>query len=407
VAIGGSLPPGVNAVESKGGKMRIGIISWESLYSIKIGGVAPHVSQLSEALAEGGHEVHIFTRRGDFDAYDQINDVHYHRVDSDSTGDIVSQMNAMCGALFDRFERVQKIFGRFDIIHAHDWHPVLAANRIKFEHNIPYVFTIHSTEWGRNGNNFSDSGLSKEISHREWLGGYESSEIIVTTEQMQGEIQKIYSIPESKINIIPNGIARKETRPLDPGMIKKKYGINPLDPLVLFCGRMSYQKGPDLLVEAIPLVLHKHNNAKFIFIGEGGMKPSCENRARNIGIQNACRFLGYVPGPQKDTLIRACDLVCIPSRNEPFGIIILEAWDLGKPVVATEAISTIKNFEDGLLAYIQPESIAWCINRLIENPTEMNNLCQAGQRRIETEFGWDRIVEKTKDVYDKVSLHST
>lgn len=384
--------------------MRIGMLSWESLYSIKVGGIAPHVSQLSEAFAGMGHEVHVFTRNGDFDAYDKINGVHYQRVDSDNTGDMISQMNAMCEALFERFERVQKIFGRFDIIHAHDWHPVLAANRIKAEYRIPYIFTIHSTEWGRNGNNFSDSGSSNEVSHREWLGGYESSQVIVTTKQMLYEIQKIYSIPEGKINIIPNGISRKEAkRSLDPGIVKKRYGIDPLDPLVLFCGRMSYQKGPDLLVEAIPLVLQKHKNAKFIFMGEGDMKSACEHRAQKIGVQKACRFLGYIPGPQKETLISACDLVCVPSRNEPFGVIILEAWDFGKPVVATEAISIVKNFEDGLLAYIQPESIAWCINRLLDNPSEMKKLGQAGQRRVDAEFRWDKIAERTEEVYDKPS----
>ncbi|MFB3765417.1 MAG: glycosyltransferase family 4 protein [Methanotrichaceae archaeon] len=381
--------------------MRIGMLSWESLYSIKIGGIAPHVSQLSEALASMGHEVHVFTRQGDFDAYDKINGVHYQRIDSDNSGDIIYQMNLMCEALFDRFERVQKIFGRFDMIHAHDWHPVLAANRIKFEHNIPYVFTIHSTDWGRNGNNFGNSDTSREISHREWLGGYESSQIIVTTKQMQDEIQKIYSIPESKINIVPNGIAKKEMRPLDSGTVKKKYGIYPLDPLVLFCGRINYQKGPDLLVEAIPLVLSKHSNAKFIFMGEGDMKSYCEDRARNIGVQNACRFLGYVPGPQKEMLIGACGMVCVPSRNEPFGVIILEAWEAGKPVVATEAIGIIKNFEDGILAYIQPESIAWCINRLLDNPSEMNELGKAGKMKVEAEFRWDKIAEKTEEVYDK------
>ena len=383
-------------------RLRIGMLSWESLYSIKVGGIAPHVSQLSEALACMGHEVHVFTRNGDFDAYDKINGVHYQRVDLDGTGDIISQMNEMCEALFERFERIQKIFGRFDVVHAHDWHPVLAANRIKLEYSIPYVFTIHSTDWGRNGNKFGDSSISKEISHREWLGGYESSQIIVTTKQMQDEIEMIYSIPESKINIIPNGIAKKEPKKsLSPGIVKQRYGINPLDPLILFCGRINYQKGPDLLVEAIPLVLHKHNNAKFIFMGEGDMKSSCEDRARNIGVQNACKFLGYVPGPQKETLISACDMVCVPSRNEPFGVIILEAWDFGKPVVATEAISIIRNFEDGILAYIQPESIAWCINRLLDNPSEMKKLGEAGQRRVEAEFRWDKIAEKTENVYDK------
>ena len=84
---------------------------------------------------------------------------------------------------------------------------------------------------------------------------------------------------------------------------------------------------------------------------------------------------------------------------------MLEAWDAAKPVVATEAVSIIKNFEDGLLAYIQPESIAWCINRLLDNPEEMKKLGEAGQRRIVEEFSWDRIAKETEDVYAK-SLRS-
>ncbi|VVB62756.1 D-inositol-3-phosphate glycosyltransferase [uncultured archaeon] len=95
-------------------------------------------------------------------------------------------------------------------------------------------------------------------------------------------------------------------------------------------------------------------------------------------------------------------MVCIPSRNEPFGMVVLESWDAGKPVVATNAVSIIKNFEDGLLAYIQPESIAWCINRLLENPAEMNKLGKAGQERIQAEFSWDQIAKRTEDVYNKV-----
>jgi len=127
--------------------MRIGMFSWESLYSIKVGGVAPHVSELSEALARRGHELHIFTRRGDFESYDRINGVHYQRVDSDSSGDILAQMDRMCDALYDRFCAVKNIFGSFDILHGHDWHPVLALSRIKKDFSLPFVLTMHSTEW--------------------------------------------------------------------------------------------------------------------------------------------------------------------------------------------------------------------------------------------------------------------
>jgi len=378
------------------------MLSWESLYSIKVGGVAPHVSELSEALARRGHEVHVFTRRGDFESYDKINGVHYQRVDADDQGNIVDQMNRMCDALYHRFGAVQQLFGRFDVAHGHDWHPVLALTRIKNDYQLPFILTMHSTEWGRNGNHFG-YGISEEISHREWLGCYEAAKVIVTTRRMQDELMQIYSLPKEKISIIPNGIiVGKMRRDVDAGRIKEKYGIHPLAPVVLFCGRMSIQKGPDLLVEAIPHVLKKRPDVCFIFIGEGGMRSECEKKARDLGVADSCRFLGYTSSAEKQLLINACDIMCVPSRNEPFGVVVLEAWDACKPVVATDAVSIINNFQDGLLAYIQPESIAWCINRMISNPKEMKHLARAGLSRIESEFSWDHIAERTEEVYEQV-----
>ena len=150
----------------------------------RVGGVAPHVSEISEVLARRGHEVHIITRRGDFESYDKINGVHYQRIDTESSGDILVQMDRMCDALYDRFGAVQRLFGRFDIRHVHDWHPVLALTRLKRDHDLPFILTMHSTKWGRNGNNFG-YGIAKEISHREWLGCYEASKVIAATKRMQ------------------------------------------------------------------------------------------------------------------------------------------------------------------------------------------------------------------------------
>ena len=383
--------------------MRIGMFSWESLYSIRVGGVAPHVSELSEALAKRGHEVHVFTRRGDFDSYDRINDVHYQRVTVKESGDLLAQMDRMSDAMHDRFGAVENIFGRFDIIHGHDWHPVLALVRIKSEQAIPSVLTLHSTEWGRCGNNWGN----EKISHREWLGGYESSRIIVTSPRMKTEIVRTYSIPGSKIDIIPNGIVSgKIQKDVDAISVKKKYEIEADAPVVLFCGRMSYQKAPDLLVEAIPLILNDHKNVKFVFAGEGDTMSFCEDMARRLRVNDACRFLGYISSQAKEELMNSCDLFCVPSRNEPFGMVILEAWDAGKPIVATEAVSIINNFQDGLLAYVQPESIAWCINHLLEHPKEMRMIARAGHKRIKKEFSWDKIGKEIEEMYDDVIAQS-
>ena len=82
-------------------------------------------------------------------------------------------------------------------------------------------------------------------------------------------------------------------------------------------------------IEAMSVYLH----------GEGGMRGECERRASELGVADACRFLGYAPASDKEELVNACDLMCVPSRNEPFGVVVLEAWDACKPIVATEAIA--------------------------------------------------------------------
>jgi glycosyltransferase involved in cell wall biosynthesis len=292
---------------------------------------------------------------------------------------------------------VQKICGQFDILHGHDWHPVPALIRLKRDLGIPYILTMHSTEQGRGGS-------YREISHREQQGISEASRVIVTSKRLMKEVMSIYPTPGDKIDIVPNGIARgKMKKGVNSARVKERYGIRKSSLTVLFCGRMVHQKGPDLLVEAIPQVAKRFKDVVFIFVGDGNLRARCIDRARKLGIAEKCRFLGYISEPEKEGLLNACDIVCVPSRNEPFGIVVLEAWDACKPVVATEAVSIIKNFKDGLLAYIQPESLAWCINRLLDNPYEMQKLARTGNERIKTEFNWNIIAKNTEPIY--YSIH--
>ena len=100
-------------------KIRIGMFSWESLHSIRVGGVACHVSELSDALATEGHEVHLFTRSRESND-EIINGVHYHRIPSDQNGGMVEQMDRMCDGMYYRFLDVREKVGEFDILHGHD-----------------------------------------------------------------------------------------------------------------------------------------------------------------------------------------------------------------------------------------------------------------------------------------------
>ena len=127
------------------------------------------------------------------------------------------------------------------------------------------------------------------------------------------------------MDVVYNGVSYNNYNGwIDPGHVKKMIGIGPMDPMVLFVGRMVYQKGPDILMNAIPQILHYHPSAKFVYVGDGEMRHSVQEQAGHLGVQHATRFLGFQNGWLLKDLFKATDCVCVPSRNEPFGIIILE-----------------------------------------------------------------------------------
>ena len=102
-------------------------------------------------------------------------------------------------------------------------------------------------------------------------------------------------------------------------------------------------------------------------------------RVTDLGFEGAVRFLGWVPFQPFVELMNSADIVCIPSRNEPFGIILLEAWATGRPVVAADVgglSGNIENFVDGVKVYPNTESIAWGINYLLNNPNSIKQISE-------------------------------
>jgi glycosyltransferase involved in cell wall biosynthesis len=385
--------------------MRIALFSWESMHSIAIGGIAVHVTELACALQRKGHDVHIFTRMGrrDHKLYECIDGVHYHRCPYPQHPDFIEEVNNMCRSFVHYFFQTEDYIGHFDIVHCHDWLTTNVLIWIKKGRPRKSIMTIHSTEFGRCGNNFN-KGRSDLIRHLEWYGTYEASKVIAVSNFLKNEIIKIYSLPEEKIDVIYNGINYRDYDGwIDSGVIKKKYGIGPLDPMVLFVGRIVYQKGTDLLVEAIPDILKFHKNAKFVFVGDGEMRHQIESRTHQLGINHATRFLGHANGGKLIDLYKACDCVCIPSRNEPFGIVLLEAWSAGKPAVASingGPGEIIWHDVNGLKINDTVNSVAWGIGTLFSDFDHARWMGRNGRIAVETAFSWDVIADVTLSVYE-------
>jgi glycosyltransferase involved in cell wall biosynthesis len=207
------------------------------------------------------------------------------------------------------------------------------------------------------------------------------------------------------MKIIYNGIhANHFDCSIDPGEIKRKYNIGPLDPLIVFIGRITYQKGPDLLLEAIPEILRDNPQARFVFAGEGDMKDCLIHRSRELGVEHVVRFTGFISDEEKRDLLNACQAVCVPSRNEPFGVVVLEAWASGKPVITihgTGAGDIVWHDATGLKVYGYPNSIAWGVNNIFSDFEKAMWMGRNGRKAAENVFNWDKIAEDIMKVYEE------
>lgn len=387
--------------------MRIALFSWEALHSIAVGGISVHVTELAAGLERRGHEVHVFTRRGgDQSHYDCIHGVHYHRCDFDLHENFVDEVNNMCRVFVDNFYSVEDFVGRFDIIHAHDWLASNAVVWIKEGRGHRAVVTIHSTEYGRNGNQFFE-GTAPRVQEHERHGTYCADRVITVSHRLKKEVNWLYEVPHDKIQMVYNGVNSSVfDYSLDPGEVKQRYGIGPMDPMVLLVGRMVIQKGPDILVNAIPGLLRDHPSTKFVFVGDGHMKDDIIQMGNEYGVGHAMRVVGAKTGRDVQDLFKACDILAVPSRNEPFGIIILEAWSAYKPVVSTKnggPAEFVWHEVNGLQVDDNPDSVGWGLGTLLNDHDHCRWMGRNGRAAVDAVFSWDNIAEQTEVVYAAVA----
>lgn len=387
--------------------MRVALFSWETLHSVSVGGVAVHVTELAAGLERRKHDVHVFTRQGHGQPkYECIHGVHYHRCSFALNPNFVDEVNNMCRSFTSEFFAVEDHVGHFDIVHSHDWLAANASVWIKQGRGHRAVLTMHSTEYGRNGNQFY-GGQSHRVQDHERHGTYVCDRVITVSHQLRNEIKWLYQVPEHKSRVVYNGVnASVFDYDSDAGEVKRQYAVGPLDPMVLFVGRMVVQKGPDILVNTMPAVLRFYPNAKFVFVGDGHMRNDVTNLANRLGVGHALRMLGDRRGRDLYNLFKACDIVAVPSRNEPFGIVILEGWSAGKPVVSTKRggpSEFVWHGVNGLQVDDTPDSVAWGLGTLLANHDHCRWMGRNGRAAVDAAFSWDRIAEQVEEVYGSVA----
>jgi len=386
--------------------LNVTMLSWEFPPRI-VGGIAPHVHDLSRELSRRGMSVDVITC--DFPGTaeeEEIDGVRVHRVDSYKfpTTDFASWAFMMNANLKRRaFEILRPKRGLAQIIHAHDWLAAVAAIGLKHVLRTPLVATIHSTEQGRRGGIHTD--YQRMIHQTEsWLT-HEAWRVICCSGYMASEVSSAFGLPRENIQVIPNGVDPTNfARPFSKDDLRRRYA-DPTEKLVLYVGRLVYEKGVGVLISAVPRVLSKVN-AKFVIVGDGYMRDDLSREARRVGVADKVFFTGFLDDDTAKALYRCADVCVVPSLYEPFGIVALEAMASGTPVVATNVGGLGEIVDHGRTGVHvfpnDPDSLAWGILRVLTAEELSKALAPNAYEKALRVYSWKRIAEMTERVYRQV-----
>ena len=385
--------------------MKILMLTWEYPPRI-VGGIARVVHDLSKRLIKDGHDVTVVTYRdGDTPYFENDKGVKVYRVDNymirpNNFIDWIMQLN------FNMIAKSSEIIekeGKFDVIHAHDWLVANAAKVLKHAYDIPLVSTIHATESGRNSGIHDDT--QRYINDTEWMLTYESTEVIVNSNFMKGHIQGLFGLPFEKINVIPNGINLTNFNGLERDYEFIRQYASDNEKIILYMGRLVYEKGIQHLISAMPKILNGYNDAKLIIAGKGGMTDELKAQAEALGISNKVYFTGYLNAKQVQKMYKCADVAVFPSTYEPFGIVALEAMLAGVPTVVSDVgglDEIVEHGVTGMKSYAgNSNSIADSILALLYDHQLAAKVSKNAKAKVKELYNWNKIAQDTHFTYQK------
>lgn len=207
-----------------------------------------------------------------------------------------------------------------------------------------------------------------------------------------------HGVESSRSAVIPPGCSSAESL-IDPPTARAQLGLVE-GPTVLFIGRLAAHKGIDTLLAACPQLLAAHPDLRVVLAGSRTGWSGLQAALGSLPEEAAERIqvLEDFPEADRDVILAAAEIVVVPSREEAFGLVILEAWAAKRPAVASDIAaiaSVISDGVDGLLVPVgEPAALGAAVSSLLENPATAQRLGLAGHERIPTEFSWEAVVDR-------------
>ena len=415
--------------------MKLAVLVWEYPPTI-VGGLGTYAAEITRKFVLDDNDVTVFTMNddaGSLPTREIWRGIEIHRplhIDiSDSLPDVVAEDARKWGMgkgirFFSKIlvynylsasklvnELIRKEDIKYDVVVAHDWLSAIGGMTVKREVGMPFAFHVHSTEKGRTLGNGSVT-----ISNIELRAARVADLIVTVSDAMKDELVGL-GFPKEKIRVSYNGVDPGKYNPstVTADQVKKiraMYDVKDDEEMILSIGRLAPVKGVDKLIMALPHVLQKNPKAKLVIVGFGDLQEYLMNLVKATKMSDFVKFrIEFIPEEERILHYAACDVAVFPSLYEPFGIVVLEAMAMERPVVVGAAgISGMREIVvccgDEQCGYHidpnNPSDIAWGINSVLENADRKKWLGKNGRKRVLNEFTWDKIAKKTLGLYEQI-----
>jgi glycogen synthase len=427
---------------------RVLLLSWEYPPVIE-GGLARHVRKLAEALVRQGMVVDVLTRgpsglhkraigsaaerdararsqstrstaamieqpaarngRGRMLSVEERSGVSVYRVPEPSWPRDLDRFVAWVERMNDDMLAAGLTLAEehpYDLVHGHDWLVAHVSSALSERLHVPYVTTIHATEHGRHQGWVQDPPQSHIHSVELWMAR-RADALIVCSHYMRGHVADIFDIDERRITVISNGIDARDLQPVEDLAALRREFATPAEQLVLLVGRLVYEKGFQLALDALPGVIERVGDVRFLVAGSGTHEAELKAQAQRLGLSRHGVFLGWIGDDALHSLYRIADLCVVPSIYEPFGLVALEAMASGCPCIVADTGGLREVVPSGERVGLRfnggdAEHLGVMIERLLVDSELRDRLVTEASEHV-LRFDWDDIAQRTLSVYSELS----
>ena len=277
----------------------------------------------------------------------------------------------------------------FDVIYAHDWTAVPAGIKIKEKTHKPLVVHMHSLDFDRNSNR------NQSWVHDIEAESFKKSDAIISVSDYTSEVIKenYKGVKKIKIHTVYSGstpIVRRKAKKI----FKEK--------LVLFVGRLTGQKGPNIFMEIAEKVLKKQPNTRFVLAGEGHMMTDLITAAATKKLGSKFHFTGHIDRQQLEDLYSMADVYCMPSVSEPYGLTALEAASASLPVVLSKQSGAAEVLSGALSAdHWDVDGFVKHIVSVLKNDKVRKKIIDKNSKDLK-ELSWENTADQVLNVFEKV-----